>query len=422
MEEVVLILWIIGFVVLCCLGYYNGVRIWKHSGSRLVDASDRSSALILAGTVLCLLHVVYGFFLPEFPSGMEFLLPTVAAVVGLLALWPISKSTWRRALETPLDGPTLESDAPIDQPEQATAALQDLIRRLSRLLRNTDIAAPLTIALIGKWGSGKSSVMRMVHRDVSAAGFPCVWLNAWHHQREAHLFAALMETIRCEIEQWSSGPYLEFRLKLVVMRILQEKARFAIFLGAVLILVTGGYWVLSALSADQYGKSLSGMFSFLAAYPVVKGYGFFGRVFGSSVSREGPGLTRFADQLGFRYRFGTALGQVCRALEKKGSLVIVVDDLDRCKPEQVVTILEAVDFLTSNGKCLVLLGIEEGRVKQAIRRYAREVGVIAAGQDGVDEKAKEAEEAYAEIYLEKLINLRIPIPAVTVEDLRSVRS
>ena len=367
---------------------------------------------------LCAIAIFYSAFsLPASESLAPVSIATVATVVGLLVLIPISRDVWDEVLTDRVSGPILERDTPIDRPQQATAALGDVATRLSHLLRNGDTSVPLTVAITGKWGSGKSSLMSMVQRNVSDAGFPCVWFNAWHHQRETHLFAALMETIRCGVEQWSSGPYIAFRLRVALTRIGQERFRFAVFIVMLLVLVIGAALALVSLVEEEYSKSIRLALSFLATYPVVRGYRFFGRVFGVASIRGAFKLTRFRDQLGFRHEFGMAFGQVCEAFGNR-RLVIVVDDLDRCRPEQVVTILEAVNFLTSSGECVVLLGMDESRVKQAVSLYSSEVAVAATSSDG---NGKDARQRYAERYLEKLIGLRIPVPAVTGEELHAVR-
>jgi hypothetical protein len=102
--------------------------------------------------------------------------------------------------------------------------------------------------------------------------------------------------------------------------------------------------------------------------------------------------------------------------------VIIIDDLDRCKPEQIVTILEAVNFLTSSGECIVLMGMEERRVKEAIGLYSSEVAVAVGPGAGKKKKDEEVRWAYANRYLEKVVGLWLPVPAVTSNELRAVRS
>ncbi len=72
-------------------------------------------------------------------------------------------------------------------------------------------ASPMTIGVFGNWGTGKTSLMRLMHEivdregDGQRAAVP-VWFNAWQYEREEHLIVPLIATIARDIkkkqEQW----------------------------------------------------------------------------------------------------------------------------------------------------------------------------------------------------------------------------
>ena len=153
-----------------------------------------------------------------------------------------------------LDVPNIESDKPIDHPDQATKTMREVATRISLFVRNPDASAPLTFALTGKWGSGKSSLMKLVERDLNNDGCPCVWFNAWHHQSETHLFAALMESIRRNAVPRSIPGYLKFHFNLIWIRCREHRLAF-ILLGVVsLALFISAEWEL--LSDPAFWRSL----------------------------------------------------------------------------------------------------------------------------------------------------------------------
>ena len=52
---------------------------------------------------------------------------------------------------------------------------------------------PLTVGVFGRWGSGKTSLMRMVRKRVTEEfAFPVVWFDAWKYEREEALWRALI--------------------------------------------------------------------------------------------------------------------------------------------------------------------------------------------------------------------------------------
>ena len=56
-----------------------------------------------------------------------------------------------------------------------------------------------TLALIGEWGVGKSSVMNLLRRRLEEEGnqgrFATVWFNAWEHENTGNMAAALAQGV-----------------------------------------------------------------------------------------------------------------------------------------------------------------------------------------------------------------------------------
>jgi len=114
------------------------------------------------------------------------------------------------------------SDAPIVSPTDDTLGFGPVARAISGLLRNKGTKLPLTLAITAKWGRGKTSLMSLVQQDLKQAGWRTVWFNAWHHQEELSLLAALLQTVR----QKAPPTLLErngarYRLKLLAARLMR---------------------------------------------------------------------------------------------------------------------------------------------------------------------------------------------------------
>ena len=65
---------------------------------------------------------------------------------------------------------------------------------ISNILQDPDTSTPLAIGLFGTWGSGKTSLMRMLQDSVERNHLPytTVWFNAWKYNREEVLWRALI--------------------------------------------------------------------------------------------------------------------------------------------------------------------------------------------------------------------------------------
>jgi len=110
-------------------------------------------------------------------------------------------------------------ERPIGWDDPDPLRFKPLAMGLSRFLRNINTEPPLTVAISGRWGSGKSSMMNLLAADLERHGGRPVRFNAWHHREEEHLLAALFENIRVQaIPPAFTWPGLLFRTRLLIAR------------------------------------------------------------------------------------------------------------------------------------------------------------------------------------------------------------
>lgn len=325
------------------------------------------------------------------------------------------------------------SDQPIGWNDPDVLGLKPLARALSRFLRNRNTEPPLTIAVTGQWGSGKSSLMNLVVEDLRWAGARPVWFNAWHHQKEEHLLAALLENLRRQ----ALPPIWRFSGLLFRVRLFARRTRKRLIGLLVLALTVALVWVVLRLfvsdadiaatyawvgwlwsklvpgtevsvelpDADEilkglFGVGAAGATIVLVAKALMQLGGFtLNPAKLMATLSENTRVKDFADQLGFRYRFADEFNDVCRAMRHGGNagLVVMIDDLDRCQPDNVLEVLEAVNFLVSAGPCFIFLGIDKEKVISAVTQKL-----------GGDAR-------YAERYLEKLVNIEVSVPEATAD-------
>jgi len=329
------------------------------------------------------------------------------------------------------------SDAEVRGFNQDRLNFAGLARGISRFLRNAKTQPPLTLAITGAWGTGKSSLMRLVSADMHRFKHRPIWFNAWHHQKEEHLFAALLGAIYTQ----AAPPLLSinglgFRLRLLWLR---SRGHFGLVLLALAgisaacafsshALAEGGLGQLTA-SVHALGDNLelatgalAGLAAALTALVAI--------VKGATPLRINPAvllgaahkhmsLKLASDQIDFRERFARQFGEVTQALPYK--MVVIIDDLDRCRPAAVIEVMETVNYLTSAGECFVLFGMAKERVIAALglafKDIAAELVQMERGTPGVDGDASDEERelakrrAYAADYLQKLVNIEIKVPA-----------
>ena len=101
-------------------------------------------------------------------------------------------------VEGPLTGVALitVSDRPLGEDDADRLGFRSIARGVAGFLRNPKTQLPVTLAINGAWGTGKSSLMNLICGELRRARFRPVWFNAWHHQEDENLLASLLQSVR----------------------------------------------------------------------------------------------------------------------------------------------------------------------------------------------------------------------------------
>ena len=123
---------------------------------------------------------------------------------------------------------------------------------------------PLTMSIEGTWGSGKSSFMLQLKRQIKAqsATATVIDFNAWKYEKQEELWAAFALTVSRSLRKNSPFPRRimgDIRLSFLRMKGAREAAKLLFKLVAWLALVTalglGINWSIRAKSADRVAAS-----------------------------------------------------------------------------------------------------------------------------------------------------------------------
>lgn len=152
----------------------------------------------------------------------------------------------------------LASDRPLPAGDTDPLNLHRISAGLAWFIANRNTDPPLTIAVTGEWGTGKSSLMNLLYHDLKKRRFQPVWFNAWHHQKGKQLLASLYANIREQAVPplWHPSGLL-FRLRLLFHRGRRNKLAF----GALAFLLFAAYPFLESVILSLAG----GMFALVKA-------------------------------------------------------------------------------------------------------------------------------------------------------------
>jgi photosystem II stability/assembly factor-like uncharacterized protein len=360
--------------------------------------------------------------------------------------------------EIPTIANHLSSDAPLAPDDYDALNLKEIALSLSAFLRNEETAPGITIAITGEWGMGKSSVMNLLRAELQKRKVCTAWFNAWHHQKEASMLAVLLETIRDQgtPRLWTPLLMFTFHLRLIVRRWYQHPVSSAVLLCTLVlaasIWLSDGMTVLDKVRElpetfskvfEGQGRLLENLVSldpqigllgaallallflfnalrvvpqFLIAFPFSPA-----RLLATMVGDFKP--RDVEKQTTFRNEFARQFDSVTDALSPRW-MVIFVDDLDRCVPEKALEVLESINYLVTSGKCFVVIGMARTQIERLIglasEKLANEASDLMAhpkpSEDhDVDQEERAKRRAYARQYLEKLINVEIPVPRFDIQ-------
>jgi transcription termination factor NusB len=295
-----------------------------------------------------------------------------------------------------------------------------------------DVTAPFTIAVTGKWGSGKTSVMRrafatlgghpinqamplqetgkseveetawykvsiLPHRNVEKAlnskaerdarralliqrkwsedlfaiaeNSLCIWFSPWQHQNADNPLIPLLLEIQAQ-----------FLLHYKLSKSRKDFARRSALAAMTLLERVGDL----ALSLNGKNTALAG-----TTEAVQKSW-----------QNSADNLTQLSDGQRFHLLFEDAIETALKGLSANGEIqardrmVIFIDDLDRCEGETVVMLLEAIKLYLGTQRCVFVLGLDNTAILSALDHYW-----------------ENRSEDHNREYLEKLFQATVRVPA-----------
>ncbi|NJA06288.1 hypothetical protein HC024_11230 [Methylococcaceae bacterium WWC4] len=265
------------------------------------------------------------------------------------------------------------NDAPnhIDAFEQS-----EFIRQIADVIKTCD--APKGIGINGYWGSGKTSALIQLHKELTGIlpnetkkpttlEITPIWFEAWRHQNEAMPIVALLHEIRTKLGAWN-----KFRNQV-------EKLSTITLTG-----ILGAFdETLKAASGGVMSPSLSKIPDISAQWEKDN---YHNKLASQHLSQL---LEEAIDQ---------ALGKDQKNPERK--LVIFIDDLDRCMPDTALKLLEGIKVYLNLRNCVVVFGMDQRQIENSLRKALN----LKEGSNDGDHHARE--------YLEKICQdiYHLPIP------------
>jgi hypothetical protein len=247
---------------------------------------------------------------------------------------------------------------------------------------------PITIGVFADWGGGKSSILRMLQERFSkeeSEGLYCLYVNGWLFEGYDDAKSALIGSV---LRQLAEHPTLGERIKKKILPFLKSVE----YMRYIRLAMKGG---VAATALSALGVEPMAAMAFLEAI-LPEG--------GTAKEEHQEDIVSIRN---FRDKFEDLLKE-----SKVKSLVILVDDLDRCSPQRIIENLEAIKLFLNVKHTAFVIGADRRLVSHAIRIHYR--GLASGADVKVD-----YEDQIVNDYLEKLIHVPFTLPRLSVPEVET---
>ncbi len=296
---------------------------------------------------------------------------------------------------------------------------------------------PLTVGLFGEWGSGKTHQLKLIKKqllhpvkaeendknrceknngvEIKTPAVIPVFFNAWRFEKEEHIIIPLFQTLLQAVESYE--------------RSLGEKAgktgrTLSLYVKAGLLSLHKGFKFSADLKslkndviAGGFGKALNQVFDAEKVKESVE----------KKVNNERIGEQALKELIASDVLESIYLN-IPQWIEKitlfeKVNFVFLIDDLDRCLPENTLKMLESIKLFLDVPSCAFVLAIDDDVVERGVVHHYRDYLKIYHTLNNDKEEANTSLAHELPItgheYLEKMIQLPLRLPVIDAENVRS---
>ena len=250
---------------------------------------------------------------------------------------------------------------------------------------------PVTVGVLGDWGSGKSSLLGMVAQRLSSdaegatSPYVVVSFSPWRYEAYEDVKAALMDAVLTQVSERvpvsdEEKRGLLRRLRAMVARMMAGPAAAA----RVLAPAVGSAVAIHAQLSPEVGAAMGSA--------VVAGADAVAAQAAAERKEEPDPPTVFESVSDFRDEFE----RLVEGLPDVKAVIVLIDDLDRCLDDTIVDVFEAIRLFLQVSSTAFVIAANRDIVQAAVeRRYPA---------------AREGDASLGKDYLEKVVQIEITVP------------
>ena len=261
---------------------------------------------------------------------------------------------------------------------------------------------PLTIGVFGDWGSGKSSIMRMLEQKLEGdERILTIYFNSWLFEGYEDAKVSLLENIILEL---SKGKTLSEEAKSKVLQLLSRIDFLKLTSDGV---KKYGKNVIDIVATGGIGTAIEAGFSMLNKDKVETLKNTDISTLDKYIKDEQENTSKTTIK-SFKDDFAKLI-----ELTAYDSVVIFIDDLDRCLPERVIDTLEAIKLFLSVDNTAFVIGADERILKHSISMH------LKLHTFNNDSEYLQNTQQIVTDYIEKLIQIPYRIPKLSASEIET---
>lgn len=304
---------------------------------------------------------------------------------------------------------------------------KEIADNIINLIKNDKYQAPYNIALIGKWGLGKSSILKMLEERLKDGkeNIKVISINAWKYERES-LKKLFLKNIYEEVSENKIDfmEQLEEKLKnifndsqksqkkqtsiiekvltilklilpyLIISFIISFVWQFVHYIangGNIILLFENNIWFLICRYFNFYFEKILftlGLPSLIKILPEV-------------LTKES---NIFPIQVNYQDDYESLLKNIMK--NEKRKFIIIIDDLDRLSTKKMVEALDTLKILMEIDKCIFIVPFDDSILKDALNKQV------------VSKFDNEQQIIESEFILDKLFQFRFYVPPLILSDMK----
>ena len=267
---------------------------------------------------------------------------------------------------------------------------------------------PITVGLYGDWGSGKSSILKILEEQLKKDDDTVVvYFDGWSFESFDDAKMALIQGIVDALEKEErffakvgdkvgdlKDAFINLRKSINWMRVLKVTAKTAIPIATAA--ATGGASLIIPMLLSAFNENKEGLTELLTGDKAEQ--------FLKDAIKGDDEEKKYAAVREFRNDFEKLIEQ-----SKQGQIVVLIDDLDRCLPRNIIENLEAIKLFLNVPKTAFVIAADKYIVSNAIKTEYK----------GIIDAASEERPQLGESYMEKFIQLPYTIPALSPKEVET---